>query len=65
MSSSSVGRPFAQGAGTTYGNVPAEIAEAVEEERKDIERIIEETQEVASWLQQREQAARITGLYGK
>ncbi len=50
---------------TTYGAVPGEVAAALEEERKNVEKIVAETEEVASWLQEREQAASITGLYGK
>ncbi len=47
-----------------YLAVPGEVAAALLEERHAVEGLIGQTQEVASWLSQREQAASITGLYG-
>jgi energy-coupling factor transporter ATP-binding protein EcfA2 len=44
--------------------LPGEVAEALRLERKQVEKVIGETKEVASWLAQREQAASITSLYG-
>ena len=41
-----------------------ELATALAEERKQVESIVAETREVATWLHQREQSASITGLYG-
>ena len=49
----------------TYAVVPDEVAAALEEERKQVDKLVVETKEVAAWLQQREQAASITALYGK
>jgi hypothetical protein len=48
----------------TYGVVPGDLAAALAEERKQVESIVAETREVATWLHQREQSASITGLYG-
>ncbi|MGH7225035.1 MAG: hypothetical protein ACRELF_17570, partial [Gemmataceae bacterium] len=47
-----------------YAPIPGDVAQALREERRQIEKIDAETAEVASWLQQREQSASITGLYG-
>ena len=49
---------------STYASLPTEVATVLEEERKQIEKIVGETKEVSSWLQEREEAASITGLYG-
>jgi len=49
---------------STYGPVPAEAAKALLAERKQMEKLLAETEEVASWLDQREQSANIAGLYG-
>ncbi|HJT76154.1 MAG TPA: hypothetical protein VJ739_03040, partial [Gemmataceae bacterium] len=48
-----------------YEPVPAQVAEALQEERQRVEQLLGETREVAGWLEQREQAASITGLYGR
>jgi energy-coupling factor transporter ATP-binding protein EcfA2 len=48
----------------TFAPLPGEVAEALRLERKQVEKIIGETKDVAGWLQQREQAASITSLYG-
>ncbi len=50
---------------STYATVPGAVAAALEEERKQIEKIVGETKEVGSWLHEREEAASISGLYGK
>jgi energy-coupling factor transporter ATP-binding protein EcfA2 len=47
-----------------YGPIPADVAEALQEERRQVEKLIKETQDVATWLHQREQSASIAGLYG-
>ncbi len=44
--------------------VPAEIATAVADEKKQVEFLITETRQVSDWLGEREQAAKITELYG-
>lgn len=49
---------------TVYAAVPSDLAEKLLEERKRIDKLIADTREVASWLEQREQSASITGLYG-
>jgi hypothetical protein len=48
-----------------YGPIPAEVAAALQQERRQIEQLDKETREIAAWLEQREQAAHIEGLYGK
>jgi energy-coupling factor transporter ATP-binding protein EcfA2 len=48
-----------------YGRVPEEVAEALKVERRKVEHLLSETREVTGWLEQREQAASIAGLYGK
>jgi hypothetical protein len=48
-----------------YASIPAEVAETLHLERRQIEHLLGETREVATWLEQREQAASITGLYGR
>jgi hypothetical protein len=48
-----------------YAGVPQEVAEALKTERRKVEHLLGETREVTGWLEQREQAASIAGLYGK
>jgi hypothetical protein len=48
-----------------YGSIPSDVAEALREERRQVEGLLKETREIAAWLGQREQAASIAGLYGK
>ncbi len=48
-----------------YAAVPEEVAEALNAERRKVEHLLGETREVTGWLEQREQAASIVGLYGK
>jgi hypothetical protein len=47
-----------------FAPVPTDLAEALREERRKVEKLIADTREVASWLEKREQSASITGLYG-
>ncbi len=49
----------------TYANVPVAVAEALARERGRVEALQKEVREVAAWLQQREEAATIAGLYGR
>jgi hypothetical protein len=49
---------------SVYASIPAEVAEGLHLERRQIEQLLGDTREVAAWLEQREQAASITGLYG-
>jgi energy-coupling factor transporter ATP-binding protein EcfA2 len=48
-----------------YAPIPADVAQALQQERRLIEKIAAETTEVASWLHEREQSASISGLYGR
>jgi hypothetical protein len=48
-----------------YISVPEDVAEALKAERRKVEHLLGETREVTGWLEQREQAASIVGLYGK
>jgi hypothetical protein len=50
---------------TAYGAVPGDVAEGLCAERQRVEKLRDETHEVAAWLEQREQAASIAGLYGE
>lgn len=47
-----------------YLPVPTDVADNLEQERKRVNKLIEETREVASWLEKREQSASVAGLYG-
>jgi hypothetical protein len=48
-----------------YDPLPVQVAEALQRERQQVEQLLGETGEVAGWLEQREQAASIAGLYGR
>lgn len=48
-----------------YLSIPQEVAESLLTERRAVEQLQQEIREVAGWLEQREQAASIAGLYGK
>ncbi|MBV9122043.1 MAG: GTPase domain-containing protein [Planctomycetes bacterium] len=48
-----------------YRAIPTAVAEALRLERRQIEKLTGDTKEVAAWLEQRQQDANITGLYGK
>jgi hypothetical protein len=48
-----------------YAALPGDVARALKAERHQVEHLLGEVREVAGWLQQREQAASIAGLYGK
>ena len=47
-----------------YAAIPGDVAEALNQERRHVEHLRNETREVASWLQQREQASGVAALYG-
>jgi len=49
---------------SVYGPLPGDVAEALNQERKKVERLQGETGDVADWLAKRERAASITSLYG-
>lgn len=44
--------------------VPGEIAAALEDERRQVDALIADTRQVANWLAERQQAARVAELYG-
>jgi hypothetical protein len=47
-----------------YLAAPGEVEQALLREREQINRLAQETRDVEGWLEQREQASSITGLYG-
>ena len=47
-----------------YLAVPGDIATALRDERKQVEVLVAETNQVANWLTERQQAARVGELYG-
>jgi hypothetical protein len=47
-----------------YSAVPGDLADRLREERRRVEKLIDETREVAVWLEKREQSASVAGLYG-
>lgn len=47
-----------------YRTIPETVAQSLEAERKLIDQLMAESREVADWLNEREQAANIAGLYG-
>ncbi len=49
----------------TYLPIPAELAATIADETKQAEYLMTETQQVADWLSEREQAAQIRELYGR
>jgi len=51
--------------GRTYLPIPRDAATAVAAEQQQVEELRAETREVAGWLSEREQAARIGELYGR
>ena len=50
---------------TRWSCTPADVAQKLNSERRDVEKVLGEVREVSGCLQQREQAASIAGLYGK
>ena len=47
-----------------YLELPGELAAKLVEERKQVDKLIADTKEVAAWLAERQQAARVAELYG-
>jgi energy-coupling factor transporter ATP-binding protein EcfA2 len=47
-----------------YASVPTDLAEDLTKERQKILRVLDEVRRVSAWLLEREQAARVTELYG-
>jgi hypothetical protein len=50
---------------SVYVDIPAEVAQGLHLERRQIEELLKDTREVAAWLERREQAASIETLYAK
>jgi hypothetical protein len=48
-----------------YAGVPGEVAQALQTERLQVQRLLAEVAEVTGWLEKREQAASIAAMYGK
>ena len=48
-----------------YLAIPEEVATALREERKQVDALVAATEEVSTWLAERQQAARVAELYGK
>jgi hypothetical protein len=48
-----------------YASIPADVAEQLRQERRQVEQLVAEGNEITAWLDQRQQAANIGGLYGK
>lgn len=48
-----------------YAGAPMEVAQVLLTERRQVEQFLSDIREVTGWLEQREQAASIAGLYGK
>jgi energy-coupling factor transporter ATP-binding protein EcfA2 len=48
-----------------FGQIPVDLANEVLAERRQVDLFLTEIREVATWLEQREQAASIAQLYGK
>ena len=48
-----------------YGPLPGDLAQDLLAERRHVEQFVQEIREIATWLAQREQAASISGLYGR
>jgi energy-coupling factor transporter ATP-binding protein EcfA2 len=48
-----------------YAPLPTDVADGLRLERERIEALQQQTEQVATWLKEREQSASIVGLYGK
>jgi hypothetical protein len=51
--------------GRSFLPIPGELAEAIVAERKEVDALADETRQVADWLRDRQDAARIGELYGR
>ncbi len=60
-----LGERMATELGRAYLAIPGEVAVALAEERKQVDALVAETKQVSDWLAERQQAARVTELYGK
>jgi GTPase SAR1 family protein len=50
---------------STFQPLAIEVAATVNDEKKQVEYLITEIQQVSDWLREREQAAHVSGLYGQ
>ncbi|HMF19552.1 MAG TPA: GTPase [Gemmataceae bacterium] len=50
---------------SAYCKLPGEVAHAMVDEQKQVDKFLGDIREVSGWLSEREQAASIAGLYGK
>src|SRR5436309_188828 len=50
---------------SVYAPIPDEVANSMHQERRQVQKLAAETGEVAGWLEKREHAASIAGLYGQ
>jgi energy-coupling factor transporter ATP-binding protein EcfA2 len=48
-----------------YATIPAEVAGVLLKERVEVDQLLKEAREIGHWLEQRQQAASIMGMYGK
>lgn len=60
-----LGTRLAAELGRAYLALPDEVAGAIRAERKQVDALIAETNEVIDWLAERQQAARVAELYGR
>lgn len=51
--------------GRVYLPIPGEIAAALTAEREQVEKLTAETRQISEWLAQRQQAVRVSELYGR
>ncbi len=51
--------------GRAYLAIPGEVSAAILDERKQVDALVAEAKQVADWLAERQQAARVAELYGK
>lgn len=48
----------------TYTELPSDVAKELQGERQQVDKLVKEVHDAAAWLEQRQQAATITSLYG-
>jgi energy-coupling factor transporter ATP-binding protein EcfA2 len=60
-----LGRRIQEDLEQVYLELPGDVAEALQKERRQVEQLQGEVREVTAWLEKREQAASIAGLYGR
>ncbi len=60
-----LGRRIQEDLEQVYLELPGGVSEALLKERRTVEQLLGEVREVTGWLEKREQAASIAGLYGR